>query len=105
VVRDATEKYLAAEDHVGRWIEDNCVIDARCWAASKSLFADWRAWCQENGVSEGSQKRFARNLEAHGCEFRRTREARGFAGIGLKTDVVTDVTDHPILDVCVRPRA
>jgi putative DNA primase/helicase len=87
IVLDATAKYLAAEDSIGCWIEDHCLKDARRWSACGSLFADWIAWCKENGVREGSQKQFAQNLETHGFVSLRRREARGFAGVGLKTDL------------------
>ena len=58
VVRDATMDYLAAEDAIGRWLEECCTVDRECWASSATLFSHWKAWCAQAGEREGSQKRF-----------------------------------------------
>ncbi len=91
IVKAATDHYLSAEDALGRWIDDCCVVSSKCWTANAGLFASWRGWCESNGENAGSQKRFSQNLEARGFVQERTRQARGFTGIGLKADV-TDVT-------------
>jgi putative DNA primase/helicase len=95
IVRDATAKYLAAEDAFGRWLEERCVVESSAWASSSSLFADWKDWAERNGEYAGSQKRFSEQLEARGFQPERTREARGFIGIASVTDV-TDVTHSRI---------
>lgn len=92
VVREATAKYLAAEDALARWLEERCVIEGGAWASSSSLFADWTLWCERNGEKPGSHKRFSEQLEARGFQPERTRSARGFNGIAS----VTDVTRSPI---------
>jgi len=40
VVQDSTSQYLAAEDAIGRWIEDRCVLDPHCWCSSTALYRD-----------------------------------------------------------------
>ena len=104
VVREATEQYLAAQDSIGRWIEECCVVDPRCWTTSKTLFEDWMSWAVENGEQEVSQKNFAQQLESHGFTNRRRSSARGFAGVGLKTDIVTDVPHPPVIPIHTRAR-
>jgi putative DNA primase/helicase len=94
-VKDATESYLAAEDVLARWLEDCCIMRPACWSSATALFQSWREWCDQNQEYAGSQKRFSENLESRGFAQQRTRAARGFAGIGL----VTDVTDSPVIPV------
>jgi len=87
LVRDATEKYLASEDSLGRWLDDCCVVNGACWTSASALFASWREWCEQNQEYSGSQKRFSENLQSRGFAPQRTKAARGFSGIGLVTDV------------------
>jgi putative DNA primase/helicase len=100
-VRHATEGYLAAEDVVGRWLEERCIRGTEYWTAGAVLFADFQSWCEHAGERAGTQKRFSQVLEGRGFVQERTRRARGFAGIGLLTDV-TDVTGLPVMSVHAR---
>jgi putative DNA primase/helicase len=93
VVSEATESYLAAEDALARWIEDRCVKGANNREATSALFADWQQWASTNEEPCGSLKRFSEHLEARGFTRTRTNAARGFQGIGLRREAVTDVTD------------
>lgn len=99
IVRDATADYLAAEDTVGRWLEEHCETGVKTWTATGVLFADWQAWCEQSGEREGSQKHFTQQLEARGFRRVRTRDARGFDGIAIRDDCVTHVTGSPLLAV------
>lgn len=92
IVREATAKYLAAEDAVGRWITECCVLDEVAWASSSALYLSWKQWCERNGEYAGSQKRLSEQLEVRGLRPERSRVARGFLGVQL----VTDVTRRPI---------
>ena len=42
IVRSATSEYMAAEDSVGRWMEERCVLDP-CWCSSTALYRTTRA--------------------------------------------------------------
>jgi putative DNA primase/helicase len=83
-VRRATADYLAAEDAIGRWLEDRCITDGPCWTAGAVLFSDYQAWCERTGERATSQKRLTQTLESRGFVQERTSTARGFAGIGLR---------------------
>jgi putative DNA primase/helicase len=107
VVRDATRGYLAAEDVVGRWIEERCMLRQDFWTAGAVLYADFQQWCEQAGERSGTKKRFSQTLEDRGFAHERTREARGFLGIGLEKDVadvadVTDVTRSRVIGVYAR---
>jgi len=103
MVRNATADYLAAEDAIGRWLEDRCITDGPCWTAGAALFSDYQAWCERTGERATSQKRLTQTLESRGFAQERTSTARGFAGIGLRTDV-TYVTDSPVIPSHARGR-
>ena len=103
MVRSATADYFAAEDAIGRWIEEHCNTGQTLWAPAAALFADWKAWCDQMGERPGSQKCFAQVLENHGIQRARTERARGFAGIALRAAVLTHMTDRR--DIAVYPRA
>jgi putative DNA primase/helicase len=94
-VVDATADYLAAEDVLARWIDERCDVSNVNRTGASVLFADWRKWCEENQEDPGSQKNFSEHLGSHGFAPKRTKIARGFAGIGLVTHV-TDATEIPV---------
>ena len=93
VVREATEDYLAAEDALARWIEDRCVRGVNNRETTSALWSDWQRWASTNDEFCGSPKRFSEQLEARRFTKVRTNAARGFQGIGLRKETVTDVTD------------
>lgn len=84
VVAAATDEYFAAEDALGRWLEDGCDRAPNLSEASSVLFAAWKTWAEANGEFVGSIKRFSENLSARGFEPYRDRKARGFRGLGLR---------------------
>lgn len=86
LVRNATADYLTGEDAVGRWLEDDCIRDEACWTPGSVLFRDYRSWCERTGERPTSPKGLTQALESHGFEQRRTRTARGFAGIRLQSE-------------------
>lgn len=97
-VRNATDDYLAAEDSIGRWLEDCCNADPTCWTTGAALFSNYEAWTRQNGERATSRKGLTQALEGRGFVQARTRTARGFAGIGLRADV-THVTDLRVMPV------
>jgi putative DNA primase/helicase len=98
LVRSATTEYLAAEDAIGRWMEDRCILERGSWTAGGALFSDFKQWCERAGERPGTQKRFAQALQALGLKQERTGATgtRGFAGIALREDVLTDPTGSPM---------
>ncbi len=101
-VRNATADYLAAEDTIGRWLEERCVTDQGGWTAAATLFANYQGWCKQTGEREGSMKRFTQQLETRGFKRARTSQAKGFQEITLRGKTVPDVPGSPVYSV---PRA
>lgn len=93
IVQEATSKYLAAEDAIGRWIDDCCVRDSNCWTPGTALFASYTQWCERTGERPKSQRLLTQALEARGLLQDRARvagkQARGFYGIGLRADITS----------------
>ena len=87
-VTTATEAYLAAEDAIGRFIDERCELTGQGDPHLQSvadLFASWQDWCSTTGEYAGSAKRFSQSLEDRGLERQRHPKTRRkcFAGLRL----------------------
>jgi len=98
IVRDATADYLAGEDAIGRWVEDDCVRDEALWTPVAALFRDYGSWCERMTERPTSPKRLSQALEARGFAQKRSSSARGFSGIGFRVGM-THVTHPPVMPV------
>lgn len=84
-VREASEDYLAAEDVLGQWLEERCVIAGSIeFTRAKSLYTDWKGWCEQAGLPAGSAKAFSQRLSERGFRHERKTAGAGFAGLGLR---------------------
>jgi putative DNA primase/helicase len=85
-VREATDDYLAAEDTLARWVEEECAVDTSYFETIAALFASWKAWTEAAGEFTGSKKRLSQKLSDRGFRSDQMGLARdrGFYGIGLR---------------------
>lgn len=84
-VSDATNEYFEAEDSMGRWLDECCLVDPNLTTLTATLFADWKRWAESNGEFVGTQRRFSDLLITRGFEkWRNGAGVRGFRRIGLK---------------------
>jgi putative DNA primase/helicase len=83
-VADATSQYLAAEDAIGRWLDECCVREPNAWTGSTDLFNSWKNWAEDNGEFVGSAKRLTQMLEGQAFIAMRRRDGRGFTGLRRK---------------------
>lgn len=86
VITGSSERYFESEDIVGRWINENCVINTQFKTSSAVLWKNWEEWARENGERPRSQRWLSQQLERRaGLERYREggRGARGFLGIGV----------------------
>lgn len=89
-VQDATSEYFEAEDAIGRWIEERCLLSTNANSLTAELFNDWKQWAEATGEFAGSQRRFSDLLINRGVEkWRNNHGIRGFRGLGLKVNPVT----------------
>lgn len=93
-VRAATEEYFEAEDAVARWLEENCELGDKRESTSADLFADWSQWCFSNGEAQGTQRRLTETLKGRGFAPTRTRDARGFRGVGVRQEPTAAVASE-----------
>jgi putative DNA primase/helicase len=86
-VREASEDYLSAEDVLGQWLEERCVVSRAIEGTGSSvLYSDWRQWCERGGLPAGSSKAFSQNLSERGFAREHSRNGKIFKGIGLRAE-------------------
>ena len=84
IVTRATAEYLASQDSLGAWVDEDCLVDDPAAETHSSvLYGAFRAWKEQRGERALSQVRFTWQLEQ-----RFKRERRGgvvrFQGIRLR---------------------
>ena len=83
-VVNATKEYFEAEDALGRWLEERCMLVSSARSLTTELFSDWKQWSESTGEFVGTQRRFADLLITRGVQkWRNSSGIRGFQGIGL----------------------
>jgi P4 family phage/plasmid primase-like protien len=83
VVIEATQEYRTEQDHVGRFIEDVCILDANQCVAARDLRKAYEAWCEENGERPWSAKAMGPQLVERHCERIQVGSNREWTWIGL----------------------
>jgi putative DNA primase/helicase len=84
-VLSATDEYFEAEDALGQWIDERCLLAKACREGVSELFADWREWAERAGDYVGSVKRFSESMAARKFEkCRLTGGARALTGLSLR---------------------
>jgi putative DNA primase/helicase len=105
IVVEATDKYFEDEDTLGRWIGERCIVASagenstaaeiarrrEAFTATADLYRDYKSWASRVGEFIPAQKVLTAKLERlaeAGGEFRyeRTKAARGFRGLALKSN-------------------
>ncbi len=89
-VTSATDDYLASEDSMGRWMEENSKIDKSARTMNATLFADWKTWAELNGEYVGNVRKLSNEMDKRGFKRFVSNSKRGFVGIGLKGDAVQE---------------
>jgi putative DNA primase/helicase len=93
-VREATDAYRKANDPVGEYIEDRCVVGKTLEVTSAALFLDYESWCQANGERVLTKKGFALKLQKHGMKNGKVGSDRGWFGLTLAP---RSAWDRPVL--------
>jgi putative DNA primase/helicase len=89
IVREATDNYMASEDHILQWIQDRCDISQpTLLAQSDKLYADYRAWCERaNEKRILSSREFSPELERRGFVKEKKTVSNVFWGIALREQI------------------
>lgn len=87
-VRLATNEYRADQDVLAAFLEDCCVVDHYETGFAGKLWKAWHRWCEENGETAGTQKRFGTKLKERGFKNDRDGVTRRkvWYGIALRPD-------------------
>jgi len=94
-VQAATGKLQQDMDVLGGFLDECCVFTRNAQTPAKDLYLAYCQWAERNGEKPLSQRWFSLRLSERGtCENYRTRSARYWHGIGLRTDQ-TDETSEP----------
>ncbi|MHB8419129.1 MAG: DNA primase family protein [Myxococcales bacterium] len=91
-VTGATADYRQAEDRLGLWIAERCLIGSNRQATAADLYADFCRWAEEHRESAPSAKTFGESLADRGFERDRAGKDRSkiWRGIGLLEERRTD---------------
>jgi len=65
-IKAASAMYRKDCDLFGEFLEEICVIDKAASINQRTLWGDYKDWCEANGVREGSKKNFTRRLADRG---------------------------------------
>jgi putative DNA primase/helicase len=91
IVRKATDEYLADQDTIAQWAAECINPDPLAFVATRALFMSWKRWCDDRNLTAGTETSFADSLKDKGYEQKRTNSSRGFKGITLKGNDMSDV--------------
>ena len=86
VVQVATGAYRKSSDAIAKFIGDTCVTGPHVHVGHRELHAQWKAWCSDTGELAGTERDFARAIEAHGHTPRRTNTGKRYSGLALASE-------------------
>jgi putative DNA primase/helicase len=86
-VRAATDQYRSSQDHLGRFLDECCVIDETAYVTAKAMRHEYLEWCERQGERSWSAKSVGAELVDRGFDSgtvgRGNEKARTWVGIGL----------------------
>jgi putative DNA primase/helicase len=83
-VSAAVKEYRREMDDMGRFLEECCVEEANASVQAGTLYSNYAKWCDENGLSPMSNRRFSPRMKERGYQ-QHPRDGREFwQGIGLR---------------------
>jgi putative DNA primase/helicase len=87
-IADANKNYFDAQDVLGRWIEDCCILDRNLQEAPATLRTSFNRWAKESDLEEMNANAFGEMLNLfEGAPLKRTKDRDGkrwIRGIGLQ---------------------
>lgn len=92
-VIEATAEYFSDQDCFQHWLHEECVCEPGNMdrsEASSVLFKSWSSYAKAAGTKPGTTATFKDNLIAAGFRFYRSKTAREFFGISIRTKPVAD---------------
>ena len=91
IVREATQEYRSEMDVLGTYLEENTIKASMATISCKSLYENYKNWCQENGNAPYSKNKFGRRLyERHITKGTTPRGEKAYVGIKLREETWSD---------------
>ncbi len=91
-VKAATNDYRNEMDDIGTFLEECCILVPSVKVAKADLYDAYKKWCEENGETPLTQKKFGGRLTERGVSEGRTNVKRFWCNIGLVNDCDALVT-------------
>lgn len=85
-VAAATAEYRTEQDHIGRFVEECCQLDAEMCVTAKDLRATYERWCAENGERPWSARAMGPQLVERGCERFQEGHEKAWTWVGITLD-------------------
>lgn len=85
-VREQTAAYKAAEDVIGRYLEERTVRNTVAKVKAGHLYADFKEWCQAQGERVVRGNDFFGELIGRGFGRVHTSQGRVYHGLGLHAE-------------------
>ena len=82
-IRQATDAYQVDQDLTGRWLEECSSTSAHGETSSGDLYANYKAWCIDNGLRPASAIALGRRLSERGYTVRQSSGKRLWCGLVL----------------------
>lgn len=94
-ILDQTAAYQKAEDVIGQFIREECVVVEKASCRAGQIYAAYRRWCEANGHRPKSSKDFSPQLQRRGYERTEDRTGNWYHGIGLAEPPATPSAEPP----------
>jgi putative DNA primase/helicase len=82
-VKDATGTYVADQDIIGQYVTECCIVATWAKVKASSLYANYRDWCEAQGETSVSMKRFGQSVDERGFT-KRTSNGVWYDGICIR---------------------
>jgi putative DNA primase/helicase len=83
-VKAAVDEYRNAEDVIGQFIEDTCIIDERTETQAGKMYIAYCEWCQSNGYKPSRANEFVMNMGTRFDSYKKRH--RIYVGVALVSD-------------------
>ena len=83
-VANCTDDYFQAEDTLGAWLDECCLISPACQASASSLFNSWRTFREGRGEKPGTEKALSGKLQSRGFLRKRVTSGTVYEGLTIK---------------------
>lgn len=93
-VTDATANYRSDQDVLSQFLAESCILDPYASVPATPLFGAYREWCERNGESWGTQRRFGQSLSERGFQ-RYISNGTWYRGLSLRPPTPSPALSGP----------